>query len=504
MEKLWVVDFGSQYSLLIVRRARELGVYAELLPWNACPAELPPEVRGVIFSGSYASVSEGPPLPTHWIGKRPVLAICYSAQWLAAHGGGAVAESHAREFGPAEVEGLQPASPLWKGIPPRSQVWMSHSDTITALPAGAIPTARTETIPFAAYEEPARHLYAVQFHPEVAHTTYGKTLLQNFLHTLCGFSGTWKPEDEIETLLEELRRAMPRGQALCALSGGVDSTVAALLTHRAIGDRFYGIFVDTGLLRAGEKEQVLSAYEKAGLPVTVVEAQDRFFAALKGITDPEQKRQVIGHLFIEIFEGEARKQADVRYLVQGTIYPDVVESGTGVSAKIKSHHNVGGLPEKLSLQLVEPLRRFFKDEVRALGARLGLPASFLERHPFPGPGLAVRILGEVTPPRVVRLQKADQIFLDTLRKQGWYHRTWQAFAVLVPQRTVGVGGDSRSYGEVIALRAVDSTDGMTASPTPLPYDLLQEAARRILAEVPDITRVVYDLSTKPPATIEWE
>lgn len=415
-----------------------------------------------------------------------------------------MAESHAREFGPAELEVLDPSSPLWKEIPSRSQVWMSHSDTITALPQGAHATARTAAIPFAAYEDPARHLYAVQFHPEVVHTAYGQTLLRNFLHTICGFSGSWKPEDELETLLEELRQAMPTGGALCALSGGIDSTVAALLTHRAIGDRLHGLFVDTGLLRAGEKDQVLAAYERVGLPVTVIQAQARFFAALKGVTDPEKKRQVIGHLFIEVFEEEARKRPDVRYLVQGTIYPDVVESGAGVSAKIKSHHNVGGLPEKLSLQLVEPLRRFFKDEVRALGARLGLPASFLERHPFPGPGLAVRILGEVTPPRVARLQKADQLFLETLHQAGWYHRTWQAFAVLVPQRTVGVGGDSRSYGEVIALRAVDSTDGMTAAPTPLPYDLLQEAARRILAEVPDVTRVVYDISTKPPATIEWE
>ncbi|GIV24415.1 MAG: GMP synthase [glutamine-hydrolyzing] [Bacteroidia bacterium] len=504
MEKLWVVDFGSQYSLLLVRRARELGVYAELLPWHSCPPEVPPEVRGVIFSGSYASVSEGPPLPASWIGQRPALAICYSAQWLAAHGGGAVAESHAREFGPAEVTVLEPDSPLWKGIPSRSQVWMSHSDTITALPKGALPTARTDKIPFAAYEDPARQLYAVQFHPEVAHTTYGKALLQNFLYHLCGFSGSWRPEDEIETLVAELRQAMPTGQALCALSGGIDSTVAALLVHRAIGERFHGLFVDTGLLRAEEKNQVLAAYKSVDLPVTVIEAQDRFFSALKGVTEPEKKRQIIGRIFIEIFEEEARQRPDVRYLVQGTIYPDVVESGAGVSAKIKSHHNVGGLPDKLSLQLVEPLRRFFKDEVRALGARLGLPTSFLERHPFPGPGLAVRILGEVTPERVVRLQKADQLFLETLQRAGWYTRTWQAFAVLVPQRTVGVSGDNRSYGEIIALRAVDSTDGMTAAPTFLPYEVLTEAARRILAEVPDITRVVYDISTKPPATIEWE
>lgn len=504
METLWVVDFGSQYSLLIVRRARELGVYAELLPWNKLPPTLPPQVKGIILSGSHASASGGPPLPLAWIGRRPALAICYSAQWLAEKQGGAVAESFAREYGPAEVEVLAPTSPLWRGIPSRSRVWMSHGDTITALPAGAYATARTQTIPYAAYEIPEQAVYAVQFHPEVAHTEQGTALLRNFLYEICGFQGTWKPEDEIERLVGELQRQMPEGGAICALSGGIDSTVAALLAYRAIGERFQGIFVDTGLLRAGEKAEVLHAYQAVGLPVECVEAGERFFAALKGVTDPEKKRKIIGRLFIEVFEEAARAYPSIQYLVQGTIYPDVVESGTGVSATIKSHHNVGGLPEHLQLKLVEPLRLFFKDEVRALGRRLGLPATFLERHPFPGPGLAVRILGEVTPERVSRLQAADRIFIETLREAGWYGKTWQAFAVLVPQRAVGVGGDQRSYGEVIVLRAVDSTDGMTAAPTPLPHEVLAEAARRILAEVPDIGRVVYDVSTKPPATIEWE
>lgn len=503
MEKLWVVDFGSQYSLLIVRRARELGVYAELLPWNRLPAQLPSEVKGVVFSGSYASVSEGPPLPVEWIGQRPVLAICYSAQWLAAHGGGSVAESHSREYGPAKLE-LTNGSPLWRGVSSPTRVWMSHSDTITALPEGAHSLGRTESIPHAAYEIPSQKVYAVQFHPEVAHTEEGGTILRNFLYEICGFTGEWRPEAEIDSIIQALRAQMPAGRAIGALSGGIDSTVAALLVYRAIGERFHGIFVDTGLLREGEVETVLQAYEAVGLPVKLVRAQLPFLSALRGVTDPEAKRKTIGRLFIEIFEAEARKLEDVRYLVQGTIYPDVVESGTGVSATIKSHHNVGGLPERLALQLVEPLRLFFKDEVRALGRKLGLPEHFLRRHPFPGPGLAVRVLGEVTAERLERLRRADAIFLQVLEESGWYDKTWQAFAVLLPQRSVGVAGDQRRYGETIALRAVSSTDGMTAEPTPLPSEVLFEAARRILAEVPDIGRVVYDLSTKPPATIEWE
>lgn len=503
MEKLWVVDFGSQYSLLIVRRARELGVYAELLPWHALPPHLPPEVKGVIFSGSYASVSDGPPLPEGWIGQRPALAICYSAQWLAAHSGGAVAESHAREYGPAQLE-LTVESPLWRGVPPHSRVWMSHSDTITALPPGAQSLARTSDIPYAAYILPDRQVYAVQFHPEVVHTEAGSIMLQNFLYAICGFSGGWQPEAEIDRIVADLRTRMPEGHAIGALSGGIDSTVAALLVHRAIGERFQGIFVDTGLLRKGEADAVMAAYQAVGLPVRRVRAATPFFSALEGITDPELKRKTIGRLFIEIFETEARQIPDVRYLVQGTIYPDVVESGAGVSATIKSHHNVGGLPERLSLMLVEPLRLFFKDEVRALGRNLGLPEAFLRRHPFPGPGLAVRILGAVTPERVSRLQAADAIFMEVLEAYGWYDRTWQAFAVLLTQRSVGVAGDQRRYGETIVLRAVNSTDGMTAEPTLLPHEILSEAARRILAEVPDISRVVYDFSTKPPATIEWE
>ncbi|MCS6895343.1 MAG: glutamine-hydrolyzing GMP synthase [Bacteroidia bacterium] len=503
MEKLWVVDFGSQYSLLIVRRARELGVYAELLPWNRLPEAIPPEVRGIIFSGSHASASEGPPLPESWIGQRPSLAICYSAQWLAAKAGGAVAESHAREYGPAQLE-LIAHSPLWRDMPVSSRVWMSHSDTIIQLPRGAKALARTADIPYAAYEIADRSVYAVQFHPEVAHTEAGATILRNFLYEICGFKGDWRPEAEIDSVIASLQRQMPDGHAIGALSGGIDSTVAALLVHRAIGERFHGVFVDTGLLRAGEVEAVLNAYQQVGLPVQRVCAEKLFLSALNGITDPELKRKTIGRLFIEVFEKEAQKLPEVRYLVQGTIYPDVVESGTGVSATIKSHHNVGGLPEKLALELVEPLRLFFKDEVRALGRKLGLPEAFLRRHPFPGPGLAVRILGEITPERVNRLRQADAIFLQVLEAHGWYDRTWQAFAVLLPQKSVGVAGDQRRYGETIALRAVNSTDGMTADPTALPQELLFEAARRILAEVPNVVRVVYDLSTKPPATIEWE
>ncbi|MEN2992970.1 MAG: glutamine-hydrolyzing GMP synthase [Bacteroidia bacterium] len=504
MERLWVVDFGSQYSLLIVRRARELGVYAELIPWPQVSSELPSFVKGIILSGSYASVSSGPALPTAWVGQRPILAICYSAQWLAAHYGGLVQESYAREFGPAELDVLCPTSPLWQGVPLRSRVWMSHSDTITHLPPNALATARTRTIPIAAYEMPSERLYAVQFHPEVAHTEIGTQILQNFLYAICGFSGSWKPETQIPTLIAELQKQMPSGRAIGALSGGIDSTVAATLAYRAIGDRFQGIFVDTGLLRQGETEEVLSAYKAVGLPVQLIDARNLFYTALEGITDPEAKRQIIGRLFIQVFEEAAQQLGSVQYLVQGTIYPDVVESGTEVAARIKSHHNVGGLPDRLGLRLVEPLRLFFKDEVRAIGRALGLPERFLQRHPFPGPGLAVRILGSITPARIERLRQADAIFLETLRRHGWYDRTWQAFAVLLPLRSVGVGGDQRLYGEVIALRAVHSTDGMTATPVALPHELLEEAAQRILAEVPDVSRVVYDISTKPPATIEWE
>ncbi|MCS7189378.1 MAG: glutamine-hydrolyzing GMP synthase [Bacteroidia bacterium] len=503
-EALWVVDFGSQYTLLIARRARELGIYAEIFPWNKLPEGLPKEVKGIILSGSYASVSQGPPLPEHWIGQRPVLAICYSAQWLAAHWGGAVTEGTSREYGPALLEVVEKDSPLWMGVPAYSQVWMSHSDTIATLPEGAKATARTQKIPYAAYEIPQSHLYAVQFHPEVVHTEQGETLLKNFLYSICGFSGGWRPENEVDGIISQLRQDMPEGEALCALSGGIDSTVAALLVHKAIGARFRGVFVDTGLMRRNEVQEVLAAYKAVGLPVDLIEAQSAFLEVLKGISDPEEKRKRIGHLFIELFEGVLKRHPAIRYLVQGTIYPDVVESGGSVSSTIKSHHNVGGLPTHLSLKLIEPLRFFFKDEVRALGKKLGLPASFLERHPFPGPGLAVRILGEVTPERIEKVRAADAIFLETLKARGWYNQTWQAFAVLLSQRSVGVGGDHRMYGEVIALRAVDSTDGMTASPTKIPYEVLLEAANRILAEVPDVTRVVYDISTKPPATIEWE
>lgn len=503
MEKLLIADFGSQYTLLIARRARELGVYAEIVPYYKLADEPGPEVKGVVFSGSYASVSEGPPLPERWIGRLPALAICYSAQWIAAHYGGAVIEGAQREYGPAKLL-LQGSSVLFEGMPQASTVWMSHADTITALPPGAQAIAATENIPYAAYQWPEKKLLAVQFHPEVSHTTYGPQMLENFLRRFCGFADRWEPESLIESLIADLRQAMPEGQAVCALSGGIDSTVAAVLAHKAIGERFQGFFVDTGLLRKGEREAVLKAYESMGLPVTLIEAQEEFLRALKGITDPEEKRRRIGHLFIEVFEKAARSLSDGRYLIQGTIYPDVVESGASVAPTIKSHHNVGGLPEKLPFQLVEPLRLFFKDEVRRLGEKLGLPRSFLRRHPFPGPGLAVRILGEVTPERLDILREADAHFIDTLEASGWYDRVWQAFAVLLPVSTVGVTGDNRAYGGVVALRAVLSNDGMTAEPSTLPYEVLFQAAQKILQQVPNITRVVYDLSSKPPATIEWE
>jgi len=503
VEKLLVVDFGSQYTLLIARRAREAGVYAEIVPYYKLPPEPEPGVKGVIFSGSYASASEGPPLPDGWLGRLPALAICYSAQWVAAHYGGAVIEGERREYGPAKLL-ITDSSPLFAGVAQGSTVWMSHADTITALPAGAHPIAATENIPYAAYEWPEKKLIGVQFHPEVSHTAYGPQMLENFLRRYCGYTAHWRPEDTIEALVRDLRAAMPEGQAVCALSGGVDSTVAALLAYKAIGERFHGLFVDTGLLRKGEREAVLQAYAQIGLPVQLIQAEEAFLKALKGITDPEEKRRRIGHVFIEVFERAARSIPDVRYLIQGTIYPDVVESGASVAPTIKSHHNVGGLPEQLPFALVEPLRLFFKDEVRRLGQKLGVPESFLQRHPFPGPGLAVRILGEVTPERLRTLREADARFIETLHETGWYDRVWQAFAVLLPVSTVGVAGDNRAYGQVVALRAVLSTDGMTAEPSPLPYEVLLRTTQKILQEVPGITRVVYDLASKPPATIEWE
>ncbi len=503
MEKVWVIDFGSQYTLLLARRARELGVYAEVIPHQAVPRALPPEVKGLILSGSYASAAKGPALPTHLIGQVPILAICYSAQWLAAQQGGQVMVSQHREYGPAELE-IQGDSPLFARVPMRSTVWMSHSDTITSLPAHAHATAATSQIRHAAYDLPDLRVYAVQFHPEVSHTAYGIQILENFLRGICGFQEVWRAADQIESLIQALREAMPTGRAVCALSGGIDSTVAALLAHRAIGERFLGFFVDTGLLRKDEREAVLTAYQELGLPVQLIKAEARFIQALAGVTDPEEKRKRIGHLFIDVFAEAAQAWPDAAYLIQGTIYPDVVESGAGVSALIKSHHNVGGLPDVLPFHVVEPLRYFFKDEVRQLGAKLGLSACFLGRHPFPGPGLAVRILGEVTAERLALLREADAQFIHVLRERGWYDKVWQAFAVLLPIHTVGVAGDSRQYGQVIALRAVLSEDGMTARAADLPFAVLEEAAQRILETVPGITRVVYDLSPKPPATIEWE
>jgi len=502
VEKLLVVDFGSQYTLLIARRARELGVYAEVIPYHRLPPD-PLPIKGVVFSGSYASVSEGPPLPKAWIGQVPTLAICYSAQWIAAHYGGEVLEGIQREYGPAQLR-VRSGEHFFAGVPSLSTAWMSHADTIVALPQGAEAVASTENIPYAAFVWPEKKVIGVQFHPEVSHTAYGQVMLENFLRGVCGFKDTWRAEDTASELIEALLQAMPTGGAVCALSGGVDSTVAAMLVHRAISERFQGIFVDTGLLRKGEREAVLSAYEALRLPVRLVNASEAFLRALSGVTDPEEKRRRIGKLFIDAFSEAASALPDVKYLVQGTIYPDVVESGVSVAPLIKSHHNVGGLPAHVPFEIIEPLRLLFKDEVRRLGLRLGVPDALLRRHPFPGPGLAVRIVGEVTPERLATLREADARFLQVLHETGWYDHVWQAFAVLLPIHTVGVAGDNRHYGQVIALRAVLSSDGMTAESVELPWEVLSQAAQRILQEVPGITRVVYDLSSKPPATIEWE
>ena len=509
MDQVLILDFGSQYTQLIARRVREMEVYCEILPYHRCPMEQG-SWKAVILSGSPSSTHdpEAPavPWPT-WFEGVPVLGICYGAQWLAAHRGGSVARSVIREYGRAvlQVQGSV-GSPLLEGLSEASQVWMSHGDTIVQLPTGARCIASTETVANAAFEWTDRPLYGIQFHPEVTHSQEGFQVIKNFVLKIAGLQPTWTADSFVRQAVQQIRDQVGDQEVVMGISGGVDSTVAAVLLHQAIGGRLHGVFVDNGLLRLHEFQEVLQAYQDLGLSVRGVDARHEFYRVLAGLTDPEAKRKAIGAAFIACFEKEAGSMPKVAFLGQGTIYPDVIESVSvhGPSATIKSHHNVGGLPERMKLSLVEPLRNLFKDEVRKVGRALNIPDALLDRHPFPGPGLGIRILGEVNAESVALLQEADAVYMDHLRRSGWYSKIWQAGAILLPVRSVGVMGDERSYERVLALRAVHSVDGMTADWVHLPYELLAEISNDIINKVRGINRVVYDISSKPPATIEWE
>ena len=508
MEKILILDFGSQYTQLIARRVRELNVYCEIHPFNKIP-EIDSEVKGVILSGSPASVrDEDAPKPdlSQIKGKLPLLGVCYGAQYLAYAYGGEVEGAPSREYGRAMLSVVAPEDPLMHGLPSPTQVWMSHGDSITSVPANYEVIGSTEDVKYAAYHIGGEMTWGIQFHPEVFHSTDGPKLLSNFVMDICGCAGTWSPASFIDSTVAELKEKIGDDKVIMGLSGGVDSTVAAVLLHKAIGHNLHCIFVNNGLLRANEFEDVLASYQGMGLNVTGVDASERFYNDLKGVTEPEQKRKIIGRDFVEVFNAEAKKEENARWLGQGTIYPDVIESCSvkGPSATIKSHHNVGGLPEEMHLRIVEPLRLLFKDEVRRVGRTLGIDPLILERHPFPGPGLGIRILGEVTPERVAVLQEADRIYMDALKEWGLYDKVWQAGTILLPVKSVGVMGDERTYESCVALRAVTSTDGMTADWVHLPYDFLARVSNDIINRVRGINRVVYDISSKPPATIEWE
>lgn len=508
-EKIIIIDFGSQYTQLIGRRIRELNIYSEIHPYNNIP-EFGNEVKGVILSGSPFSVldSEAPQFDFDAVkGRLPLLGVCYGAQLMAHQFGGLVAPSNTREYGRANLNYVHQENELLQGISMNSQVWMSHADTIKNVAEDFQVIASTQDVEVAAYHVSVESTYGIQFHPEVYHTTEGLQLLKNFVVNICGCEQTWTPAAFAETTIAELKEKIGDDKVVLGLSGGVDSTVAAILLNKAIGKNLYCIFVDNGLLRKNEFESVLEQYKDLGLNIKGVDAKSRFLSALANTSDPEKKRKAIGRIFIEVFDDEANAVTDVKWLGQGTIYPDVIESVSatgGPSATIKSHHNVGGLPDFMKLQVVEPLRLLFKDEVRRVGKSLGLADSLLGRHPFPGPGLAIRILGEVTAEKVHILQEVDAIFIEGLKKEGLYDEVWQAGAILLPVQSVGVMGDERTYEMAVALRAVSSTDGMTADWCHLPYEFLAKTSNQIINKVKGVNRVVYDISSKPPATIEWE
>jgi GMP synthase (glutamine-hydrolysing) len=507
--KVLILDFGSQYTQLIARRVRELNIYCEIHPYNKIPSSIE-EYKAVILSGSPFSVrGDDAPHPdlSQIRGKKPLLAVCYGAQYLAHFSGGEVAPSNTREYGRANLDFVKENEAFFASISRGSQVWMSHSDTIKHLPTNGVLLASTHDVENAAFKIEGEQTYAIQFHPEVYHSTDGKQLLENFLVHIAKVNQDWTPQSFVEETVDGLKEKLGNDKVVLGLSGGVDSSVAAILLHKAIGKNLYCIFVNNGLLRKNEFENVLKQYEGMGLNVKGVDASARFLDALKGLSDPEEKRKAIGNAFIEVFDDEAHRIEDVKWLAQGTIYPDVIESVSatgGPSATIKSHHNVGGLPDFMKLKIVEPLRMLFKDEVRRVGASMDMDKDLLGRHPFPGPGLAIRILGDLTREKIRILQEVDAIFIDNLKSWNLYDKVWQAGAILLPVNSVGVMGDERTYEKCVALRAVESTDGMTADWVNLPYEFLQKTSNEIINKVKGVNRVVYDISSKPPATIEWE